>query len=433
MRKKTAVSLAVATILGTASVTFAAPNPFSDVPADHWAYDAVAQLVADGVITGYGDDTFRGDRQVTRYELAQVIAKVLAQDAATANDPAGTKRTLRKSTDKALVDRLVAEFGDELNTLGVRVSNLERNADLVKWTGELRYIYKSDRNENRAKNNLNRLEVRLFPSAEINDHWHIKSRLTSRVNLKNDTANDVALTYIYAEGKYKNFGINLGKLSNYSTNDDGLVTDDYFSGAQLNFGKKLKAVLEAGRWNMTRGNGVGSLFAANADTADYLGAQLNYANGKLTSGLGYRYFKTDGLKTVAGYSTGGDEDKANIMSVGATYKFDNNFALGGAYAKNTKADNADTSHSIKLSYKGAKRGAAGTWGMHAAYRYVSRFVSLAPTYESMFSENHRKGYEVGLQYVPVRNVLTDICYFDGKKLDTGNNSNTLYGRVRFYF
>ncbi|MFC2500888.1 MAG: S-layer homology domain-containing protein, partial [Selenomonas noxia] len=53
--KKTLVSaLAAAFVIGAAGTTFAAANPFSDVPRDHWAYDAVTQLASDGVIEGYG-------------------------------------------------------------------------------------------------------------------------------------------------------------------------------------------------------------------------------------------------------------------------------------------------------------------------------------------------------------------------------------------
>ena len=69
--KKTVVSaLATALVVGAASTTFAAANPFSDVPTDHWAYDAVAQLAKDGVVDGYGDTSFRGDKAITRYEMA---------------------------------------------------------------------------------------------------------------------------------------------------------------------------------------------------------------------------------------------------------------------------------------------------------------------------------------------------------------------------
>ena len=107
--KKTLVSaLTTALVVGAASTTFAAANPFSDVPADHWAYDAVTQLAADGVIEGYGDTTFRGQQNITRYEMAQMIAKAMA-------------RTDVSASDKALIDKLAAEFSDELNNLGARL------------------------------------------------------------------------------------------------------------------------------------------------------------------------------------------------------------------------------------------------------------------------------------------------------------------------
>ena len=54
MKKSVCSVLTTALVVGAASTTFAAANPFADVPADHWAYDAVAQLAADGVIEGYG-------------------------------------------------------------------------------------------------------------------------------------------------------------------------------------------------------------------------------------------------------------------------------------------------------------------------------------------------------------------------------------------
>ena len=418
MKKTAVLSLALLFAAGGEGVSSAASNPFADVPADHWAYDAIAQLAEDGVIEGYGDDTFRGDRSITRYEMAQMVARAMAKN------PTGV--------DKARLDQLAAEFSEELNNLGVRVSNLERNADMVKWTGELRYIYKSDRRENQKKNNLNRAELRLFPTAEVNDHWKVKSRMTARINMKDDSSGDLDLTYIYAEGAYDKFKVALGKMPLYSTNDDGLVADDFFSGAQLSFGSKVQAVLEAGRWNIVRGNGAGAAFTRDT-TANYQGIQLNYSNSKFFGGLGYRRFTSEGFRDVADYSRKDNEDSANIFSVGASYRFDRNFNLSGAYAKNTKADKYASGYSVKLSCKGARRGSAGTWGAHAAYRYVSRNVSLAPTYESMFSENHRKGWEIGLQYVPVKNIMADIIYFQGKELDTDLDSKTLYGRVRWYF
>ena len=117
--KKTLV-LAMAMALGVTASAYAA-NPFSDVPAGHWAYDSISKLAAAGVIEGYGDATFGGDKLMTRYEMAQIVAKAMA-----------------KGAD---VDKLAAEFADELDNLGVRVANLEKKADNVKVTGEVRFRY----------------------------------------------------------------------------------------------------------------------------------------------------------------------------------------------------------------------------------------------------------------------------------------------------
>ena len=238
--KKTLVSaLAAALVVGAASTTFAAANPFSDVPRDHWAYDAVTQLAADGVVEGYGDGTFRGDRNITRYEMAQMVAKAMAKGDMSASD-------------RALVDRLAAEFADELNNLGVRVSNLERNADMVKWNGRIRYTYDSVRREDQKRVNDNGLLFRLEPTAEVNDHWHVKARLDATGNTKQDTTSNVSLKRAYAQGDYDKFQVKLGKMG-LLTPEGGyqvpgaIVYDGEFSGAEVSFGKDLKAVLQAGR------------------------------------------------------------------------------------------------------------------------------------------------------------------------------------------
>ena len=50
---------------------------FPDVPANHWAYEAVSKLAGNGIVEGYPDGDFHGDRTITRYEMAQVIYKAL--------------------------------------------------------------------------------------------------------------------------------------------------------------------------------------------------------------------------------------------------------------------------------------------------------------------------------------------------------------------
>ena len=64
----------------TAGVSAYAANPFSDVSTDHWAYQAVADLSAQGVVEGYPNGTFGGEKHITRYEVAQLVARLLAQE-----------------------------------------------------------------------------------------------------------------------------------------------------------------------------------------------------------------------------------------------------------------------------------------------------------------------------------------------------------------
>ena len=54
---------------------------FPDVPANHWAYDAVAQLAGNGIVSGYPDGEFHGDRTMTRYEMAELIYKAMKKGA----------------------------------------------------------------------------------------------------------------------------------------------------------------------------------------------------------------------------------------------------------------------------------------------------------------------------------------------------------------
>ena len=54
---------------------------FPDVPANHWAYEAVSRLAGNGIIQGYEDGKYHGERTMTRYEMAEIIYKALQKGA----------------------------------------------------------------------------------------------------------------------------------------------------------------------------------------------------------------------------------------------------------------------------------------------------------------------------------------------------------------
>jgi len=427
--KKTLVSaLTAALVVGAASTTFAAANPFSDVPADHWAYDAVSQLAADGVIEGYGDTTFQGDKNITRYEMAQMVAKAMAKS--------NTGNV--NGADKALIDKLAAEFSDELNNLGVRVSNLERNADMVKWNGEARFTFDSTRPEGQPKTNNYKAKFRLDPSAEINSNWHVKARLDADYkDVNNDNAagdNEAKLVRVYAEGKYGNTKIDLGKIPTvFNTN---MLFDGEFSGASVTTGNKLKFTALGGRWSKVND----SVDAA----ADVYGAGVQYGAGKLSVGAAYHELKSDvfennpankdGKKFLTNYRDGSSTtDKAQIWSVNGFYRFDANTALGGEYAQNQKADNYDKSGTVEFDYKGVKKANAGTWGAYVAYRHLGQNVSLKSNTLNYAAMRGTKGWEIGADYAIFKNTVAYLKYFDGEKLAGGKDASKLMGRLSFFF
>ena len=430
--KKTLVSaLTTALVVGAASTTFAATNPFSDVPADHWAYDAVSQLAADGVIEGYGDTTFRGNQNITRYEMAQMIAKAMA-------------KTDVSASDKALIDKLAAEFSDELNTLGVRVSNLERNADKVKWNGEARYTYTSKRTENttgsKDKKNDDELLLRLEPSAEVNKNWHVNARLDASTDLAEDKGDDnhggsqdtdVTLQRLWAEGQYGDTNIKLGKLPMQI--DNNLLFDDEISGAAITTGKDLKVTLQAGRFDLKGDtNNAAVNNATGDDTANMQSVGLQYGKDKLSIGAGYHHLNSDTFtKMGPSYKSTGDEDNADIWSANLHYAFDKNVALGGAYAENTKADDYKKAGTVELDYKGAELENKGTWGAYAAYRYLGQNVAFDPSYDGAWAGT--KGWEVGTNYTLFKNTVASVKYFNGENIDNGKDAEKLFGRVEFHF
>ena len=420
--KKTLVSvLSAALVIGAASTTFAAANPFSDVPRDHWAYDAVTQLAADGVVEGYGDGTYRGDRNITRYEMAQMVAKAMAKDNLS-------------SSDRALVDRLAAEFADELNNLGVRVSNLERNADMVKWNGKLEYTYTSERTETardgKTKKNDDNLLFRLEPSAEINSHWHVNARLDAETKMNKDAGEDgsdkVELKYAWAQGDYGDFQVKLGKMELLTAEayakPGALIFDHHFSGAEVSFGKDLRVKLQAGRISDEE----------LTDPANYQAAEVMY-NGRLTGGVGYyRLSSKDYIRYTGG------KERIGIWGVNAGYSFDKNNFLSAAYARNNSLamdKKYKKSYQISYDYKGAKPEDRGSWGAYISYRYIAGAALGATTDGAM---EFTKGVEIGTDYTLFPNVVLSAKYFRGKDLnpvvtDGQDKVSKLFGRVEFLF
>ena len=411
MSKKTLVSaITAALVVGAASTTFAAANPFSDVPADSWAYDAVSTLAADGVIDGYPDGTYKGQNTMTRYEMAQIVARAMA-------------KTDIEKADKALVDKLAAEFAEELDNLGVRVADLEKKSDNVKWGGELRYRYYDENHDSNkyADETHNKVLFRLEPKAYIgNSGWTANARLDYEMNLSTDeNDNNVEVDRAWVEGPLFGATVQAGRVPLFTA--QGMLFDDRISGGTVAFGSdQFTTTLAAGRYNQDHdGN---DKINAKDITAEYYGVQFDYQ-------------VTDNLAANAGYTTlRGIEDtpdNANIWYLGGSYAFDSNVKLVGQYAENTEEDAYEKAGIVEVQYKGTDVADPGSWGAYVGYRHLGQNVAIAPTYDDAAA--NQKGYVVGASYVPAENILATIEYFDGKDMDTDTDASKFFANVDFFF
>ena len=428
MSKKTLVSaITAALVVGAASTTFAAANPFSDVPADSWAYDAVTTLAADGVIDGYPDGTYKGQNTMTRYEMAQIVARAMA------------KTDLEKA-DKALVDKLAAEFAEELDNLGVRVADLEKKSDNVKWGGELRYrYYDIDRDSAAGDETHNKVLFRLEPKAYIgNSGWTANARLDYEMNLSTDENNDgVVVDRAYVEGPLFGATVTAGRTPVFTA--QGLLFDDRISGGTVAFGSdEFKTTLAAGRYSEDD-HSVDYKDNAKDITAEYYGVQFDYTpNDNLALNAGYTALtgidakNSDSQKIVAPFGGDKNDTTANFWYAGGKYAFDKNVAFVGEYAQNTEANTEDQAWTAELQYKGANPADAGSWGMYAGYRQIETFASIAPTYDDIIGAGY-KGAVVGASYVPAENILATIQYFDGEETKSGQDASKFFANVDFFF
>ena len=438
--KKTLVSaLTTALVVGAASTTFAAANPFADVPADHWAYDAVAQLVQDGIINGYGDGTYVGDQNMSRYEMAQIVAKAMAKSDAADNN------------NKALIDKLAAEFSDELANLGVRVADLEAKTDNVKWEGMIRYDWKSNNfaantGHKKTEDDNNSVKLRFEPSMTINENWTGHARIDYDIS-KDEAAGDTNgadVQKIYAEGQYGKFDVKLGRFGTFSDSTHGLVIDDNVTGAEFTYAPteawKVKAT--AARTDLLGGRISGVNTDKTDKSATYWAVEANYTQGKWDAGLGYHNVAA----SHTNQKDGEDKDSFHIIGLGVGYAFDKNVKLTGDYAWGTSValnkypDVNNNAYSIELDYKGADAADPGSWGAYVAYRQLAPFATIAYTYD--FGNGNEgfatlKGWEVGTSYTFAKNIVATAKYFNGK--DTGAEAGSddkatgVFTRVDFLF
>jgi len=394
--KKFLALVAVFALVAFATPVFAAANPFMDVPMNHWAYDAIGQLAARGVLSGYPNGAYKGNQPMTRYEVASAVARALAV----------VDMTKASKQDVEMLKKLVVEFKDELDALGVKVDQLDSRVAVLEqrlggWSigGQLRYdVYFTGEDgaaspyssgsvmsgyDSNHSFTFNR--ARLWFTRVVNDDVSIYARIR---NTGNSTAgtNTLQWQYFWADIKLGwDFAMRIGKFGidwesdakiYHGSENDGIVLAD----TTIN-GMRFTRSFGLGDFTAFVGQDDGSFSrvwtydatlppphgewkeTTKSDTLTY-GARLNF-NFNEQFRLAGSYFKMDAENPNS------NTPDAQWYWVDAHFNFTPNIALKGMYAWQD-ADfglGSDTSHAFKaiLDVKQAALNFTSLWVEYASF------------------------------------------------------------------
>ncbi len=434
---KAAASLAAMMAVG-ATCAFAA-NPFVDVPADSWAYKSVVELADAGVIQGVDGNYFQGDRSITRYEAAEMVAKAMAHmDRATVEQ-------------RALINRLADEYADELNNLGVRVANLENRIGNIKFSGDARVRYQqggASNHDNYKNDKAWDYRIRLRGVAQVNDRTTATVGIsTGDVNFGGDGAASGGEADIYADNikiDYNfgspNWNLSLGR------------TDTYILGGENSYGYQYGDVFDR--------------------------AELTFNNGKIGVTAGYGKFREgdiagddaeelEGVKTGYGQIEGffGNDSAVGVYyndfsRAGGSYRNSENYFdvddLWGAYASinigskwnllaNYESISRDRSGDSvsdpevwigRLTYGSVSEEDKGSWDIWVEYLNAEKGALIGGATNSWRDDSVLDGVEswgVGIDYAISKNVVLTVAQSFGTSGKNGNSDPDEFTDVELNF
>lgn len=417
-------------MLSAASVSFAADNPFASVPKEHWAYPAVEKLVHDGLIDGYGDGDFRGEKAISRYEMAQLVAKAMSN--------------VEKADDdnKAAMDRLAKEYADELTNMNVRLRNVEKRVSTFKWFGDARIRYQrnydSNITENSAHGNSSRIQERVRlgfygePAENLAVNGRVKIENTSHKKDGWGTEHDdtgqhggANLDLLSIDWNHMDTKVSLGRQS-VSLGQGILWNDNPMDGIYVShaFGK---TAVSAGWGNLTAENWRDyTMDAFFANISAPIGSKTTFTAAMLkTNGDGNNLVST--MRDNYGDGTWKSPYALEQYAVGFNTQLSENVNLLVESVKNTAGpDNAqDHGWWSRLTYGNLEWGTAHTYNVYLDYVNLGNYAVDSTGWGHIlntaggngFGNDGEKGFGIGLSCMVAANTNVEVNYYKLKPYD----------------
>lgn len=423
VNKKLVLSLIAAGILTTGT---ALANPFDDVPKGHWAYDAVQKLADAGIADGYNDNTFRGDRPMTRYEMAQVVGRAISHE------------KMANQEQKALIDKLSAEYSEELNSLGIRVNNLEKQTAGVKDLKISHWFQTENTYGNttaKANDSMHEyeLEYRMTFEKQISDKLSILHQLETKTywddfsaqnnnnfgrayNNGNQESVFTRLAYVTYKPDTKNT-LNFGKEAVWLAG--GFLGDDYLRAVDYTTKLDDKTSLQMihGRYE-TNANWPGLQATVDA------GGNVNFSRSTQDTQINYVAINSK-LGTVdvgAHYLTGNHalasnkETKILAVTAGANLG-DSGVNLSGGFGRNSEADKDNEMYKLQLYKKLNKTDVfLQYWKQEANIDLPIENGNHTTFWGDEYNNFGHKGYRLILGHPVSTNCYAEAWYGDYKNL-----------------
>lgn len=419
MKKKIVTSLAAMMAVG-AACAFAA-NPFVDVPSDSWAYKSVVELADAGIIQGVDGSYFQGERNITRYEAAEMVAKAMAH-----MDKASVEQ-------RALINKLADEYADELNNLGVRVSALENRVGNVKLSGDARIRFQHQDTSSEASTGYKKdaswdYRVRVRANAKVNDRTTVTYGIsTDDINFAdNGAASDNGNIFTDDAKVDYNFG---GDHWNLSVGR----TDTYVLGGENAYGFQYGDVFDRAELKYTNDHFAATAGYGKFKAGDTVEAAAVAGNGLLGVKTGYGELEGSfGGGRAAGSAVGVYYNDFNGIN---GFKADDlwgayaslNFGKWNALANYEKINNDVTNDPEvwigKLTYGSADSDARGSWDAWVEYINSDKGALLGGATNSWRDDSvldNVKSWGVGIDYTLAKNVILTAAQTFGTQTKHGN-------------
>ncbi|WP_127059242.1 S-layer homology domain-containing protein [Veillonella ratti] len=425
MKKRFAAVFAATAVLGV-TTAFAA-NPFSDVTPNDWAYQSVSQLAAAGVINGYPDGTFKGQNNITRYEMAQMVAKAMANEARA------------NAEQQAMINRLADEFASELNNLGVRVATLENKVGNVKVTGDVRLRYQGFEKKGQIdEDNANKKSKfdyrgRVQFNANVNENTSAVVRISSGTNeFGSAGGTDVQADRIYVAHKFgqDTTGV-IGRFGAFV--GGGLVYDDTFDGAALAYDNGNFAATAAHGYFVAGGLDLASFdgYTVDGEEADHPFEDLSSisSDNNFSVTLLQAQGKLGENATLGGFYAFGNKNLDNDIYGGFVDLQFKNVWIGGEYATFKDEFTKNVDHDAWVAGVGFGNydiKEAGSWDIKVQYFDLAKD---SPVISSTWNQQENadfKGWLATVDYALAKNVGLSAYYGFNAEDQDGNEVSDYY-------